>query len=200
MLFSDVRECANDALAVVFQFGLSHNNFNDDGTEKDNVLVGSSVNIECNRKNKRPIEDRWDEDPTDFIISALCKPDTNFDLYVDDFPECKAWCPSEKEIPPDDTGLIIQSIHNNTDEYWEEEELVYVCIDDKFGVDASADNFKKYKCKKDEPYGRYTTPRVELNETWPICMQKTTTVKPRKYYETLSVRIKKILLNMCIFT
>ena len=82
---------------------------------------------------------------------------------------------------------MIQSIHNNTNEYWEEEELVYVCIDPSHGVDASADNFKKYKCKKDEPYGRYTTPRLELNETWPICMQKTTTVKPRKLLIKTSV-------------
>ena len=181
-LTAGVKECANDALGVVFGFGFTHSNYNDDGTEKDNVLVGSSVNIECSQKNKRPTEDRWDEDPTDFIISALCKPDTNFDMYVDEFPECKAWCPREKAVPPNETSLVIQSIHNNTEEYWEEEELIYVCIDPSHGVDASADNFKRYKCKKDEPYGRYTTPRLKLNETWPICMPKTTTVKPRKFY------------------
>ena len=70
-LTAGVKECANDALGVVFGFGFTHSNYNDDGTEKDNVLVGSSVNIECSQKNKRPTEDRWDEDPTDFIISAL---------------------------------------------------------------------------------------------------------------------------------
>ena len=161
--------------------------------------MGSSVNIECSQGYKRPTEDRWDEDPTDFIISALCKPDTNFDMYVDEFPECKAWCPREKAVPPVETNLVIQSIHNNTDEYWEEDELVYICIDPSHGVDASADNFKRYKCKKADP-GRYTTPRLNLNETWPICMPKTTTVKPRKlsFFWAILFLLCKICFSLAI--
>ena len=78
------------------------------------------------------------------------------------------------------TGLVISPDHDNDIEYWENEELYYMCIDPEFGVDASADRMKKYKCKKDKPKGRYNTPRLELNETWPVCQTKTTTVKPRK--------------------
>ena len=44
-------------------------------------------------------------DPTDFLISALCQPDTTFKLDVDNFPECQAWCPSQKPIPPNETGI-----------------------------------------------------------------------------------------------
>ena len=77
-------------------------------------------------------------------------------------------------------GLVISPDHDNDIEYWENEELYYMCIDPEFGVDASADRMKKYKCKKDKPKGRYNTPRLELNETWPVCQTKTTTVKPRK--------------------
>ena len=121
--------CPNDALTPIFGYGFIHNNFNADKTEKDDLPVGSSVNIVCGQDNKRPVEDRWDEDPTDFIISALCKPDKTFDLYEGENlylenVECKAWCPREKAIPPNETNLVIQSIHNNTDEYWEDEELV----------------------------------------------------------------------------
>ena len=32
----------------------------------------------------------------------------------------------------------------------------------------------------------YNTPREELNETWPICQPKTTTVKPRKNNSNLN--------------
>ena len=53
-------------------------------------------------------------------------------------------------------------------------------------IDASADNYKKYKCKKRTPRGMYNTPREELNETWPICQPKTTTVKPRKNNSNLN--------------
>ena len=77
-------------------------------------------------------------------------------------------------------GLVIHPDHDNDIEYWENEELYYMCIDSEFGVDASADRMKKYKCKIDKPKGKYNTPRLELNETWPICQTKTTTVKPRK--------------------
>ena len=48
-------------------------------------------------------------DPNDYMISVLCKPDTNFDLIpVDDLPECKAWCPAEKANPPNETGLAFR--------------------------------------------------------------------------------------------
>ena len=79
-------------------------------------------------------------------------------------------------------NLFIAPEHDNEDEYWEGKELIYICRDPSFGVDASANNTKKYKCKRDKPKGRYNTPRAEFNETWPICQPKTTTVKPRKYF------------------
>ena len=65
-------------------------------------------------------------------------------------------------------------------EYWEDEVLTYQCADMTLGLDASDDNVKTYKCKKDFPKGRYNTPRDEYNETWPICQTRTTTVKIRK--------------------
>ena len=57
---------------------------------------------------------RWDDNPYDFVISSLCKPDTNFELFVEEFPDCKAWCPAVKAVPPDNSGLIISEEHNNT--------------------------------------------------------------------------------------
>ena len=78
--------------------------------------------------------------------------------------------------------VILSHFRPLDEEYWEGDELYYECIDTTLGIDASADNFKKYKCKIDKPKGRYNTPRTEppWNETWPICQPKTTTVKPRK--------------------
>ena len=46
------------------------------------------------------------------------------------------------------TGLVISEGDNNLDEYWEGDELRYLCKDGELGTDASADNFKTYKCKR----------------------------------------------------
>ena len=46
---------------MIFGFSLTHDNFNEDNTEKEDVAVGGSVNIYCNQGNKRIVEDKWDE-------------------------------------------------------------------------------------------------------------------------------------------
>jgi hypothetical protein len=91
-------------------------------------------------------------------------------------------------------------------EYWEEEELLYMCVDQELGIDASDANFLKYKCKNDDPrgleLGRYTTPDVGANETWPACQTRTTTVKTResKTNEFYSpARLLKISSKFSIF-
>ena len=56
-----IQRCGNDALSVIFGFSLTHDNFNEDNTEKEDVAVGGSVNIYCNQGNKRIVEDKWDE-------------------------------------------------------------------------------------------------------------------------------------------
>ena len=185
--FENIRTCSNDALTIVpqTQRQLTHNNYDEQNREKDPILIGSTVNIYCASSNLRIIEDKWDEHSNDFNLTALCKPDESFQLFVDDLPDCLAWCPAEKPIPPNDTGLVIDPDHDNLQEFWEGQELRYICQDPSLGADASADNFKIYKCKRDVPKGRYNTPRVELNETWPICQPKTTTVKPRKLKKVL---------------
>lgn len=179
--FEDIRTCSNDGLTIVpqTQRQLTHNNYDENGLEKDPILIGSTVNIYCAAENLRIIEDEWDQHPLDYNLTALCKPDESFQIDIEALPDCLAWCPGEKPVPPTETGLVIAPKHNNTDEYWEGQELIYICTDSTLGVDASADNFKRYKCRRDEPKGRYSTPRTELNETWPICQKKTTTVKPR---------------------
>ena len=74
-------------------------------------------------------------DPSDFLLTVLCKPNTNYQLpKVDDLPECKAWCPGEKPMPPNKTGLVLSEDHDNTDEYWEDSALIYVCQDPIWGV------------------------------------------------------------------
>ena len=46
------------------------------------------------------------------------------------------------------TGLVLAKKDDNLDEYWEGDELEYKCLDETLGTDASADNFKIYKCKR----------------------------------------------------
>ena len=46
------------------------------------------------------------------------------------------------------TGLVISERDDNLDEYWEGDELKYLCKDGELGTDASAYNFKTYKCKR----------------------------------------------------
>ena len=46
------------------------------------------------------------------------------------------------------TGLVLAKKDDNLDEYWEGDELKYECLDPTLGTDASADNFKIYKCKR----------------------------------------------------
>ena len=77
-------------------------------------------------------------------MPALCKPDKSFEVNLEELPDCEAWCPGAKPIPPNETGLVIDPNHDNTDEYWEDRELIYLCEDSSLGVDASADNFKRY--------------------------------------------------------
>ena len=46
---------------MVFSESLTHDNFNADGTEKEDKAVGSTVNIYCNVGNKRITKDEWDD-------------------------------------------------------------------------------------------------------------------------------------------
>ena len=46
------------------------------------------------------------------------------------------------------TGLVISEEDDNLREYWEGDPLKYLCKDGELGTDASADNFKTYKCKR----------------------------------------------------
>lgn len=128
----------------------------------------------------RITKDKWDEHSTDYNLTVLCKPDKTFLLPESgpeelDLPECLAWCPSEKPMPPNDTGLVISEGDNNLDEYWEGDPLTYLCKDGELGTDASEHSFKTYKCKRDVPKGRYNTPRPELkeNQLWRLAITPT---------------------------
>ena len=63
-------------------------------------------------------------------------------------------------------------------EYWEDEELTYNCANGELGLEASNNVTIKYSCVWGYPVGNYTTPKSE--HEWPICMERTTTIKTRK--------------------
>ena len=64
-------------------------------------------------------------------------------------------------------------------EYWEKEFVTYQCNDTSLGLDQGDSVSIGYRCISDNP-GRYAVPRPEKNETWPVCLKRTTTVKPRE--------------------
>jgi hypothetical protein len=63
-------------------------------------------------------------------------------------------------------------------EYWIDQFIYYGCTDKTMGVDAGDSPTIAFKCVVSEPTGRYETPNE--NETWPSCLKRTTTVKPRE--------------------
>ena len=76
-------------------------------------------------------------------------------------------------------------------QYWEGDKWQYICNDTEatlnnelIGIDASDEMSIYYTCVSDIPSGRYNAPRTELNETWPSCITRTTTVKPGKKKDT----------------
>ena len=64
-------------------------------------------------------------------------------------------------------------------EYWQDEELTYHCANGELGLEASNNVTVKYSCIWGYPVGNYTTPKSEHD--WPICMERTTTIKTRKF-------------------
>lgn len=73
--------------------------------------------------------------------------------------------------------VLIETSNSDT---WEDEHITYACKDANLGVDASDSPTVNYFCKPDAKGGKYNTPNTELNQTWPHCMKRTTTVKPRE--------------------
>lgn len=65
-------------------------------------------------------------------------------------------------------------------EYWENAKIRYMCNDTSLGIDGSGSSYHDYMCVPDEEIGRYNTPRESHNETWPVCQDRTTTVKARE--------------------
>ena len=96
----------NEALSIVpqTQRELTHNNYDENFDFKEPIMIGSTANIFCQKSNLRITNDEWDKHQDDYNLTALCKPDKTFHLYVDELPECKAWCPAEKPVPDNDTG------------------------------------------------------------------------------------------------
>lgn len=86
----------------------------------------------------------------------------------------------EKPEAPEETGLIIMEGQDLDREFWEHDPLVYMCNDTTLGIDGSNNIYFTVTCVSDTPVGRYSVPRESYNETWPACITKTTTVKPRK--------------------
>ena len=85
-------------LSIISIFKYTHNNKDEIGNDASAVSVGSTVNLFCEDNSTRITKDIWDDDPYDFNMTVLCKPDNLFNLLEDNFPECKAWCPSEKPV------------------------------------------------------------------------------------------------------
>lgn len=176
-----VARCFNEELDQIFDFGFTHSNVGNEDYA-DQIPVGSTVNLFCEMPNERITSDTFDDDPLDYYMTIRCGLDEKFDLPVKGFPECKSWCPSEKPSPPEETGLYLASdlLGDDADaELWEQQTITYRCNDTSLGIDASAAIEVSYSCVPDDDQGRYAVPRESLNETWPVCMDRTTTVKPR---------------------
>ena len=176
-----MRRCPNSILNVVFLLSLTHSNFEASGKLANDVPVGSSVNLFCQQTNKRIVADKWDDDSDDYLLTLLCPPDEKYVMPSnEEFPRCKSWCPAKKPQPTKESGLVIKPVDNNKREYWEDEDLTYICKVPAKGLEASDQNEVVYKCIPDYPMGRYTAPRENTSETWPTCTDRTTTVAPRR--------------------
>ena len=70
-------------------------------------------------------------------------------------------------------------------EYWQYETLTYLCNDEELGLEASNNITIEYSCDHYYPVGNYTAPQKELD--WPNCMERTTTIKPRKLLRYLFI-------------
>ena len=70
-------------------------------------------------------------------------------------------------------------------EYWQYETLTYLCNDEELGLEASNNITIEYSCDHYYPVGNYTAPQKELD--WPNCMERTTTIKPRKILRYLLI-------------
>ena len=111
-----MKRCDNSQLQIIAAFGYTHNNKDALGNDlADLISVGSSVNLLCEDNSTRIRRDVWDDDPSDFNMTVLCKPTLQFDLLNENFPKCLAWCPANKTAAPPKTGLMLKASDNNTE-------------------------------------------------------------------------------------
>eukprot|EP00094_Tigriopus_californicus_P010586 TCALIF_10213-PA protein Name:"Protein of unknown function" AED:0.03 eAED:0.03 QI:9/0.8/0.81/1/1/1/16/76/1266 len=173
---SDAETCNDNSLDAIFNFGLTHSN----ALEKTAIpiSIGSTIDLMCARDSERVSVDKYDENPTDYRITLMCKPNGEFDFPEDDEfpPPCLAWCPGNKPVPPESTGLVIMPKYDNLNDTLEGDHIAYMCLDSSLGVNAGSSNYIEFKCINDEPRGRYDMPLA--NQTWPQCMKRTTTIEP----------------------
>lgn len=109
----DADTCNDNALDAIFNFGLTHSN----ALEKNAIpiAIGSTIDLTCARDSERVSVDKYDENPSDYRITLMCKPNGEFDFPDDDDfpPPCLAWCPGDKPVPPNTTGLVIMPKYDN---------------------------------------------------------------------------------------
>ena len=81
------------------------------------------------------------------------------------------------------TNHINKVIFFNFREYWQDEMLTYECINGELGIEASNNITIRYPCIWKLPKGDYDIPEGNNSNlgNWPICMERTTTIKTRKY-------------------
>ncbi len=112
-----IDRCHNDDLTAIFHLSLTHDatrTAEDEALQNFNIVpVGSYVNLFCQYENERITADIYDDDPDDYRMSIMCRPDRKFDLPNENYPKCLAWCPREKPEAPEESGLNLSPDDDN---------------------------------------------------------------------------------------
>ena len=84
-------------------------------SKRTEAFVGQTIALVCEDNTTRFEFDKYDNDPSDYRLEFGCLPTMEFNLPAHDwkldihltYPKCSGWCPREKPLPPNSTGLYL---------------------------------------------------------------------------------------------
>ena len=103
-------------------------------SKRTEAFVGRTIALVCEDNTTRFEYDRYDNDPNDFRLEFICQPTKVFNLPAHDwklnihltYPRCSGWCPSEKPLPPNSTGLYLSHKDRNSRSVYELISLIQI--------------------------------------------------------------------------
>ena len=119
LFFLGIEVCPLTSLNQLSKIGYTHEY---EKSNRSDVFIGQTVALVCEDDTTRFEFDKYDNDPNDNKLEFVCEPTQTFNLPPHDwklnihltYPKCSGWCPTEKPLPPNSTGLYLSPHDQNS--------------------------------------------------------------------------------------